>query len=58
MQGLQLSAGQLCELLPLVQAADLAVPVDWLEQVLGQIQVWLSVPGSRTFLCVVHIDCH
>jgi hypothetical protein len=38
-QGSRLSAEQLCEVLPLVQEAELAVPVEWLEAALGKIQV-------------------
>lgn len=38
-QGDQLSAGQLCEVLPLVEAADLAVPTNWVEKAISKIQV-------------------
>jgi hypothetical protein len=47
LQGSRLSAEQLCELLPLVQEADLAVPVDWLEAALDKIQVGGAVKLTK-----------
>jgi hypothetical protein len=44
-QGSRLSPEQLCELLPLVQEADLAVPTDWLQEALAKIQVRKAAGG-------------
>lgn len=42
-----MSAAQLCEVLPLVQSADLAVPKDWLEQAMSKIQVRTATVVAR-----------
>jgi hypothetical protein len=47
-QGSRLSGEQLCELLPLVQEAELAVPVDWLQAALDKIQVGYLATELRT----------
>eukprot|EP00878_Enallax_costatus_P024200 GHUV01025804.1.p1 GENE.GHUV01025804.1~~GHUV01025804.1.p1 ORF type:complete len:582 (+),score=143.67 GHUV01025804.1:265-2010(+) len=53
MQGVHLSASQLCEVLTVVQAADLAVPTLWLKQAMTKIQgslLKLNLPQSSRAL--------
>jgi hypothetical protein len=57
LQGSRLSGEQLCELLPLVQEADLAVPVDWLEAALDKIQVGQLRTAAKNILDLRNRSC-
>lgn len=60
-QGSNLTAEQLCEALPLVQAADLPLPVEWLDMVMCRIQVCNELSVLRVCPCVgslyVYVSC-
>eukprot|EP00775_Hariotina_reticulata_P002071 gene2071-2391_t len=60
-QGTTLQPDQLCEVLPLVLQADLAVPVTWVAQALDKIQGCLPslslTQTSRALAAAVALDC-
>ncbi|KAF8065446.1 TBC2 [Scenedesmus sp. PABB004] len=60
-QSAALSPAQLCEVLPLVESADLAVPVEWLQAVLARVEASMGsvtlTQASRALVSAVALGC-